>query len=68
MLITQCPAERGADPLRPVQDDADAASFVLPVLFEGQVKAVIELASLGTFTDLQNVVPRATDRPASASC
>ncbi|MEA2737153.1 MAG: hypothetical protein QOH05_460, partial [Acetobacteraceae bacterium] len=27
--------------------------FVLPVLFEGQVKAVIELASLGTFTDLQ---------------
>jgi HAMP domain-containing protein/CheY-like chemotaxis protein/signal transduction histidine kinase len=27
--------------------------FVLPVLFEGQVKAVIELASLGAFTDLQ---------------
>ena len=27
--------------------------FVLPVLFEGQVKAVIELASVGTFTDLQ---------------
>ncbi len=27
--------------------------FVLPVLFEGQVKAVIELASLGSFTDLQ---------------
>ena len=26
---------------------------VLPVLFEGQVKAVIELASLGTYTDLQ---------------
>jgi HAMP domain-containing protein/CheY-like chemotaxis protein/GAF domain-containing protein len=26
---------------------------VLPVLFEGQVKAVIELASLGSFTDLQ---------------
>src|SRR5262249_45524708 len=26
---------------------------VLPVLFEGQVKAVIELASLGAFTDLQ---------------
>jgi len=26
---------------------------VLPVLFEGQVKAVIELASLGMFTDLQ---------------
>ena len=27
--------------------------IVLPVLFEGQVKAVIELASLGIFTDLQ---------------
>ena len=26
---------------------------MLPVLFEGQVKAVIELASLGAFTDLQ---------------
>jgi CheY-like chemotaxis protein/signal transduction histidine kinase len=28
-------------------------AIVLPVLFEGQVKAVIELASLGSFTDLQ---------------
>jgi HAMP domain-containing protein/CheY-like chemotaxis protein/signal transduction histidine kinase len=27
--------------------------FVLPVLFEGQVKAVIELASVDSFTDLQ---------------
>ncbi|HTZ80165.1 MAG TPA: HAMP domain-containing protein [Stellaceae bacterium] len=27
--------------------------IVLPVLFEGQVKAVIELESVGTFTDLQ---------------
>jgi len=27
--------------------------FILPVLFEGQVKAVIELASVGAFTDLQ---------------
>ena len=27
--------------------------IVLPVLFEGQVKAVIELASLGSFSDLQ---------------
>jgi CheY-like chemotaxis protein/signal transduction histidine kinase len=27
--------------------------IVLPVLFEGQAKAVIELASLGSFTDLQ---------------
>ncbi|MCV9967449.1 HAMP domain-containing protein [Pararhizobium sp. BT-229] len=29
------------------------SAIVLPVLSEGQVKAVIELASLGTFTDLQ---------------
>src|SRR5439155_1038249 len=29
--------------------------IVLPVLFEGQVKAVIELASVGTFTPLQMV-------------
>ena len=28
-------------------------AIVLPVLFEGQVKAVIELASIGSFTDLQ---------------
>ncbi len=28
-------------------------AIVLPVLFEGQVKAVIELASIGDFTDLQ---------------
>ena len=27
--------------------------IILPVLFEGQVKAVIELASVSTFTDLQ---------------
>jgi len=27
--------------------------IVLPVLFEGEVKAVIELASLGAFTELQ---------------
>src|SRR6202035_1804998 len=27
--------------------------IILPVLFEGQVKAVIELASVGIFTDLQ---------------
>ncbi len=32
---------------------APRSLVVLPVLFEGQVKAVIELASLGAFTDLQ---------------
>ncbi|MGG5891100.1 HAMP domain-containing protein [Falsiroseomonas sp. HC035] len=32
---------------------APRSIIVLPVLFEGQVKAVIELASLGSFTDLQ---------------
>jgi len=32
---------------------APRSVIVLPVRFEGQVKAVIELASVGTFTDLQ---------------
>ena len=54
--------ERRADRLRPVQGAAAATSIVLPVLFEGQVKAVIELASLDAFTDLQIVVPRAAHR------
>ena len=36
--------------------------IVLPVLFEGQVKAVIELASVGSFTDLADLVPRPADR------
>ncbi len=63
-LVGQC----GADPRRMLITDipADVAPvtsglfkavpkniIVLPVLFEGQVKAVIELASLGTFTELQ---------------
>ena len=42
--------------------------IVLPVLFESQVKAVIELASLDEFTALADDVPRAAHRPASASC
>jgi CheY-like chemotaxis protein/signal transduction histidine kinase len=52
MLITQIPGE-----VAPVTSGLFKAApnnvIVLPVLFEGQVKAVIELASLGTFTDLQ---------------
>jgi HAMP domain-containing protein/signal transduction histidine kinase/DNA-binding response OmpR family regulator len=63
-LVGQC----GADPRRMLITDipADVAPItsslftavpkniiVLPVLFEGQVKAVIELASLGAFTELQ---------------
>jgi len=52
MLITQIPCE-----VVPVTSGLFKAVpnnvIVLPVLFEGQVKAVIELASLGTFTDLQ---------------
>jgi hypothetical protein len=51
-LITEMPEE-----LVPVTSGlfkvAPKNDIVLPVLFEGQVKAVIELASLGTFTDLQ---------------
>jgi HAMP domain-containing protein/signal transduction histidine kinase/DNA-binding response OmpR family regulator len=52
VLITQLPEE-----VTPVTSGLFTAVpknvIVLPVLFEGRVKAVIELASLGTFTDLQ---------------
>ncbi|MEJ0046114.1 MAG: HAMP domain-containing protein [Rhodospirillales bacterium] len=52
LLITEMPPEIapiGSGLFKAVPRNA----IVLPVLFEGQVKAVIELASLGTFTDLQ---------------
>jgi HAMP domain-containing protein/CheY-like chemotaxis protein/signal transduction histidine kinase len=52
MLITEMPSNVvpiGSGLFKAVPRNA----IVLPVLFEGQVKAVIELASLGTFTDLQ---------------
>ncbi|GAC1536314.1 MAG: hypothetical protein NVS2B4_16680 [Ramlibacter sp.] len=52
MLVTDLP-----DNVTPVGSGLFTAkprnAIVLPVLFEGQVKAVIELASLGVFTDLQ---------------
>src|SRR5438105_2943043 len=52
MLITQMP-----ESVVPITSGLFEATpnnlIVLPVLFEGQVKAVIELASLGSFTDLQ---------------
>ena len=52
MLITELPQNVvpiGSGLFKAVPRNA----IVLPVLFEGQVKAVIELASLGSFTDLQ---------------
>jgi len=52
MLITQIP--EGVVPVTSgLFKAAPKNVIVLPVLFEGQVKAVIELASLGVFTDLQ---------------
>ena len=52
MLITELPAD-----VVPIRSGLFKALpnnvIVLPVLFEGQVKAVIELASVGAFTDLQ---------------
>jgi hypothetical protein len=52
MFITEIPAE--AVPIHSGLFRAPPRHvIVLPVLFEGQVKAVIELASLGEFTDLQ---------------
>jgi hypothetical protein len=53
VLITQLPEE-----VMPVTSGLFKAVpknvIVLPVLFEGRVKAVIELASLVTFTDLRS--------------
>ncbi|WP_158929492.1 HAMP domain-containing protein [Acidisphaera sp. S103] len=52
MLIADVPAD--ATPIRSGLFRATPRSvYVLPVLFEGQVKAVIELATVGSFTDLQ---------------
>src|SRR4051794_8477256 len=52
MLITELPATAG--PIRSGLFQATPRNVVvLPVLYEGQVKAVIELASVGTFTELQ---------------
>ncbi|HTS92792.1 MAG TPA: HAMP domain-containing protein, partial [Stellaceae bacterium] len=52
MLVTDLP-----EGLVPIESGLFRAkpksAIVLPVLFEGQVKAVIELASIGVFTDLQ---------------
>jgi HAMP domain-containing protein/signal transduction histidine kinase/DNA-binding response OmpR family regulator len=63
-LVGQCAADGRPihisampDAARPITSGLYSAPprslIVLPVLFEGQVKAVIELASLSTFTDLQ---------------
>ena len=62
LLITDVPANVDPDPLRPATRCADAISIVLPVLFEGQVKAVIELASVVAIHRPADDVPRAADR------
>ena len=51
-LITRIPEEVMPIPSGLVEGNPKTV-IVLPVLFEGRVKAVIELASVGTFTDLQ---------------
>jgi HAMP domain-containing protein/CheY-like chemotaxis protein/signal transduction histidine kinase len=52
MLLTEVPSN--VVPIRSGMFKVNPKNLiVLPVLFEGQVKAVIELASVGTFTDLQ---------------
>ncbi|MBV1797007.1 HAMP domain-containing protein [Siccirubricoccus sp. G192] len=52
MVITEVPPD--AVPIRSgLFRTMPHSVIVLPVLFEGQAKAVIELASLGSFTDLQ---------------
>jgi CheY-like chemotaxis protein/signal transduction histidine kinase/HAMP domain-containing protein len=52
MLITEIPTD--AVPINSGLFRVQPRNIIiLPVLFEGQVKAVIELASVGSFTDLQ---------------
>ncbi len=53
MLITQMPDGVVARITSGLYQAMPNNLIVLPVLFEGQVKAVIELASVGSFTDLQ---------------
>ncbi|MDE1929968.1 MAG: HAMP domain-containing protein [Alphaproteobacteria bacterium] len=63
-LIGQCAADARRKLIADLSDDAVAIDIgalkllpkniiVLPVLFEGQVKAVIELSAISAFTDLQ---------------
>ena len=67
MLITEMPAS--AIPIgSALFKVAPHNVIVLPVLFESQVKAVIELASIGAFTDAADRLPGAADDLASASC
>ena len=61
MLITEMPADAvpiGSALFKVVPRNV----IVLPVLFEDQVKAVIELASVTAFTDAADHVPRAAHR------
>src|SRR6185436_17752866 len=62
-LVGQCAADKTAKLIRSVERAVPISSallkvtprsiFVLPVLFESQVKAVIELSSLSEFTSLE---------------
>ena len=63
MLITSLPAD--AVPIRSGLFKATPNNVVvLPVLYEGQVKAVLELGSVGSFTDRSLI----SSLPVSASC
>ena len=53
LLITEMPTNVRADQFRAALKFTPRNNIVLPVLFENQVKAVIELASLNEFTALQ---------------
>ena len=79
-LVGQCALEKRAHPAdrRAAATTSQISSglgeaaplniVVLPVLFEGQVKAVIELASFERFSRHPPGVPRPADRDRSASC
>ena len=68
MLLTDIPPRTRSRCARAWCSARPRNIIVLPVLFEGQVKAVIELASLERLHDLAPGVPRAADRQSSAWC
>jgi hypothetical protein len=55
------------DQFQPGRSTAPASIVVLPVLFEGDVKAAIELASFGEFSDVHLAFLDQLTHP-SASC
>ena len=67
ILLTDAPHDYMRDQLRPRRGARRSNIIVLPVLFEGQVKAVIELASFDRFSEIHRCSSTSSPRR-SASC